>query len=347
MSLVNAGLLPEVIRLGFASERLRVQSRASEEIVVERIQSADDGEEEFLPSVLAPEEESTERIVLAMDAFEERVRAAGERHRPLLIFDQFEEIVTLFDEAGGSDARQRLVELLVRLLRGSLPVKVLFSFREDYLGRIKELLSACPELIDQALRIAPPTAEALRTIIRGPFDLNPGHFARQLSPALADRLVTELAKRFGAGEVSLSEVQTVCLRLWLSDQPEELLTQKGPQGLLEEYLGEALDQMPTQRRAAAIALLAQKVTSAGTRNVISADDLVQRVQEQEGRQTPSQLKQALEDLSQSRLVAESAGATSICTRSPASSWCPGSAAAGRNSGSPSTVAGNVAGCSSW
>jgi hypothetical protein len=165
--------LPEVIRLGFTPERLRVQPRSSEEIVVERIQSADDGEEKFLPSVLAPEEESSERTVLAVDVFEERVRAAGERHRLLLIFDQFEEIVTLFDEAGGSDARQRLVELLVRLLRGSLPVKVLFSFREDYLGRIKELLPACPELIDQALRIAPPTAEALRTIIRGPFELYP------------------------------------------------------------------------------------------------------------------------------------------------------------------------------
>lgn len=169
-------------------------------------------------------------------------------------------------------------------------------------GRIKELLSACPELIDQALRIAPPAAEALPTIIRGPFERYPGRFARQLSPALADRLVTVLADRFGTGEISLSEVQTVCLRLWQSDQPEKLLDRKGPQGLLEDYLGEALDQMPTQRRAAAIALLAQMVTSAGTRNVISAGDLVQRVQEQEGRITHSQLEQALEDLSQSRLV---------------------------------------------
>ena len=220
-----------------------------------------------------------------MDVFEERVRAAAERRRLLLIFDQFEEIVTLFDEAGSRDARQRLVEILVRLLRGSLPVKILFSFREDYLGRIKEMLSACPELIDQALRIAPPSAEALPTIIRGPFERYPGHFVPQLSPALADHLVTVLADRFGTGEISLSEVQTVCLRLWQSDQPEVLLAQKGPQGLLEDYLGEALDRMPTQRRAAAIALLAEMVTSAGTRNVISADDLVQRVQEQERRMT--------------------------------------------------------------
>jgi hypothetical protein len=166
-SLVNAGLFPEATRLGFTPERVRVQPRASEEIVVERILSADDHEGEvFLPSVLALEEQPSARTVLAMDVFEERVHAAAERHRLLLIFDQFEEIVTLFDEAGSLDAQQRLVELLIRLLRGSLPVKVLFSFREDYLGRIKEMLSACPELIDQALRIASPSAEALPAIIR-------------------------------------------------------------------------------------------------------------------------------------------------------------------------------------
>ena len=301
-SLINAGLIPEAVRLGFAPERLRVQPRASEELVIERIRSADDDEAELLPSVLALDEESSARTVLAVDAFEERVRAACERHRPLLIFDQFEEIVTLFDEARARDAQRRLVELFVRLLRGSLPVKVLFVFREDYLGKVKELLSACPELVDQALRITPPTSDALPTIIRGPFERYPDHFTRQLSPALADRLVTVLAQRFGSGDVSLSEVQTVCLRLWQSDNPEALLAEKGPQGLLEDYLGEALDGMTAQLRPAAIALLGQMVTSAGTRNVISAGDLFQRVQEQEGDITPGLLDQALEGLSQSRLV---------------------------------------------
>jgi hypothetical protein len=300
-SLVNAGLITEAIRLGLAPERLRVQPRASAELVVERIDSASDGEK-LLPSVLAPGEESSTQIVLATDAFEQRVRAACKQHLPLLIFDQFEEIVTLFDEARARDAQQRLVGLLVRLLRGPLPVKILFAFREDYLGKLKELLSACPELVDQALRIAPPTSDALPTIIRGPFDRYPDHFAHQLSPSLADHLAQVLAKRFGADDISLSEVQTVCLRLWQSDNPEVLLAEKGPQGLLEDYLGEALDRMPAELRAAAIALLGQMVTSAGTRNVISADDLFPRVQEQEGAITPKLLTQALERLSQSRLV---------------------------------------------
>ena len=275
-SLVNAGLIPEALALGFEPDRLRVQPRAGGELVVERTVTADD-EQDVLPSLLALDEDASVRTVLSVDAFEARIRAACERHRPLLIFDQFEEIVTLFDEAELRDSQRRLVELFVRLLHGSLPVKLLFSFREDHLGRVKELLAACPELVDQGLRIAPPTEEALPTIIRGPFERFPDHFARELSPALAERLVRVLAERFGAGELSLSEVQTVCLRLWQSDSPEALLDAKGPQGLLEDYLGEALAEMPAHLREAAIALLGQMVTSAGTRNVISAGDLFERV----------------------------------------------------------------------
>jgi energy-coupling factor transporter ATP-binding protein EcfA2 len=75
-SLVNAGLIPEAIELGFTPERLRVQPRASEELVVERIHSADDDEEELLPSALALDDSST-RTVLAMDVFSEGERTAS------------------------------------------------------------------------------------------------------------------------------------------------------------------------------------------------------------------------------------------------------------------------------
>jgi WD40 repeat protein len=309
-SLVNAGLIPEIRALGFTPERIRVQPRPGAELVVERNETADDGGE-VLPSLLADEMRSTARTVLGMAAFEERVQNACKDHRPLLIFDQFEELVTLFDEAGvGAGAgeaspdalRDHLVELLVRLLRGGLPVKLLLSFREDYLGRVKELLHACPELVDQALRLAPPKAEVLDTIIGGPFEQYPDHFEHPLSSALTGRLVDELSGGFSTGQLSLSEVQTVCLRLWQSDDPDALLTARKPQGLLEDYLGEALEEMPSHLRPAAIALLSQMVTSAGTRNVISAADLFPRVLKEEPTLTVPVLEQALERLSQSRLV---------------------------------------------
>jgi hypothetical protein len=301
-SLINAGLLHEAIRLGFSPERVRVQPRDGEELVLERI-AVDDGEDgRFLASQLAPGDDRSARIVLSVQEFAQRLRATCVSHRPLIVFDQFEEIVTLFEDAGAHAAQQRIVDLLVALQREPLPIKFLFAFREDYLGKVKQLLAACPELVDQALRLAAPTAEALPAIIRGPFERYPGHFAREIGPDFAERVRTALAERFGAGDLSLSEVQTVCLRLWQSSEPEALLADRGVQGLLEDYLGEALDALPPDLRGAAIALLGQMVTSAGTRNVMSAEDLVSRVREEEDIPAPL-LEQALDRLeSESRLV---------------------------------------------
>ncbi len=301
-SLINAGLLPDVTALGFHAERVRVQPRDGEELVIERIATADDEDGAYLPSLLATGDEESARVVVGTEDFEQRVRAACAAHRPLIVFDQFEEILTLFEEPGAQEGQQRIVQMLVRLLHEPLAVKILLAFREDYLGRVKQLLSACPELVDQALRLGPPAPGALPTIIRGPFERYPGRFKRELEPALADRLRDVLAERFGSGDLSLSEVQTVCLRLWQADDPQALLAARGVQGLLEDYLGEALDAFPPDQRRAAVALLAQMVTAHGTRNVISADDLRQRVHEEDGTPT-AQLERALERLErESKLV---------------------------------------------
>ena len=301
-SLINAGLLPAVERLGFSPERLRLQPRRGEEIVVERIVTGDD-DTDVLPSPLTSGDAGPgARTVLSIAEFRERVSVASERHRSLLILDQFEEIVTLFEAGDGAEIRSRLVALFVDLVRGSLPVKVLFSFREDYLGRIKELLADCPELVDQALRLATPAPDTLARIIRGPFDEHHGHFSPELSPEVCAQLVAKLESRFSAGELSLSEVQIVCLRLLRAEDPGALLQEREPQGLLEDYLGEALDEMK-ELREVAIALLSQMVTGAGTRNVISAEDLKQRVAETDDADIPpAVLDDALDRLSRSRLV---------------------------------------------
>lgn len=302
-SLINAGLLPRAGELGLAPERVRVQPRTGEEIVLERI-PVDEAGGRLLPSVLAPERDGSARVVLSTEAFEERVRATCDHDRRLLIvFDQFEEILTLFEETQERATQARVVAMLERILHAPLPVKLLFSFREDYLGKVKELLYNCPELVDQSLRLAPPSAAALPDLIRGPFERYPGQFGHELTPALAERLEAALAERFGSGDVSLSEVQTVCLRLWQSPEPEVLLTTRGLQGLLEDYLGEALGAMPPDLRAAAVALLGEMVTAAGTRNVISAEDLVHRVREDDRDLGAPLLKSALERLErESRLI---------------------------------------------
>jgi hypothetical protein len=226
-SLINAGLLPAAVRLGFQPERIRVQPRADEEIVVERIPVGDEGGP-YLPSSFG--DESSPVHVLLCDEFAERVREMATSSRPLLVFDQFEELVTLFEETGEEHSQHRIANMLGTLLREELPVKLLFVFREDYLARVKPLLAAAPELIDQALRLRPPAAETLPTIIRGPFERHAGHFKGELGSDVAERLRVALADRFGSGDVSLSEVQTVCLRLWRSDEPDAFARGKGGAG---------------------------------------------------------------------------------------------------------------------
>jgi WD40 repeat protein len=300
-SLINAGLLPIADEHGFAPERVRVQPRPGEEIVVERISLEEEGGP-YLPSAFAPEGDTSPLHVVSCDDFAQKVRETATAGRPLLVFDQFEELVTLFEGTDAQRSQDCIVEMLSGLLREGVSAKLLFVFRDDYLARIKSLLAAAPELVDQALWLRPPSAGALPKIIRGPFEEYPGHFDPELDPTLCDRLHGVLVDRFGSGEVSLSEVQTVCLRLWRADDPAALLETRGVQGLLEDYLGEELDRFPEDLRYAAAALLSQMVTSAGTRNVISADDLYMRVEEEE-KIPRSRLEQALERLeSKSKLV---------------------------------------------
>jgi len=281
-----------------------VQPRHGEEIVIERIATTED-EGEQLPSLLAPDGDDSPRVVMSVQAFEDRVREACQSsQRPLLVFDQFEEIITLFEQQDGAQAVQRgVVEMLVRLLREPLAVKLVFVFREDYLSKVKHLLAAAPELVDQALRLQPLSADALPTIIRGPFDRHPGHFERELDAELSERVRAALAERFATTDISLSEVETVALRLWQSDDPQTLLQTRGVQGILEDYLGESLDAFSPDLRAAAIALLAQMVTTAGTRNVISAEDLVHHARAEDPDLSPTLLAEVLECLErESRLI---------------------------------------------
>jgi hypothetical protein len=114
--------------------------------------------------------------------------------------------------------------------------------------------------------------------------------------------MTMLATSSRSGDVSLAEVQTVCLHLWQSSDPELLLETRRPQGILEDYLNEELDALSPEMREAALALLSEMITPAGTRNVISNADLTRRVSSST-KLPPPFVERTLERLDQrSRLV---------------------------------------------
>lgn len=308
-SLVNAGLIPAAIADGYTPDRLRIQPRLHEEIIVERLPITADAGPPYLPSTFAAGDDTAARVVLSVNAFLNTLRFPGDS-RPLLIFDQFEEFVTLFEEAASgpavAEARQTqraVLDMLVELLRDRvLPVKVLLVFREDYLAKLSKLFALCPDLPDQCLRLLPPRIAVLPEIIRGPFVAFPNHFQREISEGLAAQVAAAIVERSELGKLNLSEVQIACLRLWQARDPDALFVQTGIGGLLEDYLGAALYRLDAGLRDPARALLSRMVTTSGTRNVISGENLISLTHNEE-RLPEELLKEALDALeSETKLV---------------------------------------------
>lgn len=340
-SLINAGLLPQVLKDGYIPDRLRVQPFAGRELKVERIRKS--GREEhaaYLPSNFAPSESeaSAESIELSLSAFRARLedfRPAPDeggsssptdaaRPRPLLIFDQFEEFITLFEEAQrvgaieespngpkeAASAQHEILKTLVELIQDeTLPIKIIFAFREDYLARLSLLFEYCPELLDQAQRLLPPNIEALPQIIRAPFT-NPelrAYFLKQadiarseITEPLAQKIAAELGRRSEAGNANLTELQIVCQRLWQAPDAEKLFRDEGIEGLLKGYGADVFRHFTPELRDAAVVLLSHMITASNTRNIISEEDLLGRTIDCDFQ--PSQCNRALTALSQSQIV---------------------------------------------
>ena len=136
-SLVNAGLIPAAMRKGLparARARPAARGRGARGRADRRRRAG-----RACSRRCSRPDDSAPRIVLSTEAFRERLREGCASCRPLLVFDQFEEVVTLFEKPGGRDLQRRIADLLVALLRDEvLPVKLLFSFREDYLAAVKD-----------------------------------------------------------------------------------------------------------------------------------------------------------------------------------------------------------------
>ena len=304
-SLINAGFMPLALDDGFAPERVRVHPRPDQEFIIERIHDGENGGRQLPSSVFDLHEE---RKVLSTVDFLDALRTLQGQRRPLLIFDQFEEWVTLFEEGApeqsASDQRacqDRIRDAIAALINDQrLRVKVLISLREDYLAELTPLFRLCPRLPDQYLRLEPLSGHQIERAIRGPFDAYPGHYRPELSAALAKKIRRQFEARSEGTAFHLTEVQIVCRSLFEAGlggaDPEAFFAEHhGVRGLLERYSEQALGSLEEPRRDPAIALLERMITSAGTRNVISADDLVIRAAT-EDQIAPEVLEATLGDL---------------------------------------------------
>ena len=307
-SLLNAGLIPHALRQGRAPERIRVYPESGKELFVEPInlQESDAAEHSeielprYLPSRFITSTDATEGVRLSCEEFSKTLHDPSDLGAPLLIFDQFEELVTLFEEnpkdkehfEEAHAARVEIEQLLYKLLvSDSLPLKLVFAFRDDYLARLTPLFSHIPNLMDQAVRLALPGIELLRHIVRGPFlpseerGLPAGYFRNklgeldELNEKLTDKIESGIRTGHPSGVLNLSEVQTLCLALWQQKKRrEELLRADNPAAVLREIIEstavDALKKLLPWDRVRALALLANLVTQEGTRDVVSEENLI-------------------------------------------------------------------------
>ncbi|WP_343847934.1 ATP-binding protein, partial [Algoriphagus jejuensis] len=84
--------------------------------------------------------------------------------RPVyLIFDQFEELFIL----GTPSEQQVFIDTIQGVLRAELPVKLIFSIREEYLGHLFDFERAIPTLLRKKLRVEPMNLEKVKLVIKG------------------------------------------------------------------------------------------------------------------------------------------------------------------------------------
>lgn len=285
-SLLNAGLVPELVGGGFVPERLRVQPVPGAEIVVERISRHDSGAPPYLPSLLVTGDERTPRPTMSAGTLLERLRALPPTARPVLIFDQMEELVTRFedappqaDHAAALAAQRRVVDAIVGTMLGAhVRARVLVAFREDYLARVAALFSRVPELQDQAVRLLAPGIDDLEAIIRGPIARFPERYGARFPAELPAALRQAFAERLRGAPVVLSEVQIASLQLWKSPDPLALLAREdGLESLLREYLTAQIARFSPDEQEAIGAMLSAMVTSGGARNIVSREHLLERL----------------------------------------------------------------------
>ncbi|HEV8204334.1 MAG TPA: hypothetical protein VGP98_08855 [Pyrinomonadaceae bacterium] len=320
-SLINAGLIPEALKENLYAHRLRVQPRRGREIKVERIPTERDDGPPYLPSDLvdpAATDDHALSFEISLDEFRNqldrlRLKRRVDEPRPLLIFDQFEEFITLFEESAPSkDApatiQGNILSVLTSILQDeSLPVKLLFVFREEYLAKLNILFKAAPELLDQYVRLLPPRVEEAEQIIIAPFadEEVKGKFAGKINHVrelenLAKQIATQIQQRSENGFINLTELQIVCRKLWDSRDPAKYFESNNSdiQKVLEGYWADALTKLGDLYEPS-LALLGHMITSTNTRNIVSEPDLKSFEKENF---SEDQITRALNALVESRLV---------------------------------------------
>lgn len=223
----------------------------------------------------------------------------------LLFVDQLEELFTLVQDEG---TRRAFARALCAVGDDpELPLRVVFTLRDDFLVRMAETEQA-RRVLQRLAVIHTPAEPELREILTVPVQRR-GY--RYEDPRLVDEMIAEI----GGQPAGLPLLQFAGAQLWrLRDSRSRILTRAayqaigGVAGALARHADGVVEAMPPAQVAATRGLLLRLVTAEGTRRVVQRRDLLAGL--------PSDAAAALDTLVEARILlagraaqGEEAGAT--------------------------------------
>ena len=239
--------------------------------------------------------DSEPRIMSLLTTLDEHYAASDEDLRLALFIDQFEELFTLFVDAGPlsrnaepSTADWRVKNPFFRDLRDTydaargvgrrtfkrLAVRIVLSLREDYLGALEPVRRMSPLINDAYFRLGHLTETEARAVITEP----PRLFGVTVSKACEDAIIAGLIRE--EAFVEPSHLQIVCPKLWSRKPPEattlevEQIPPTGISGILRDFFREFLEKLGPDQREETLEMFDSLITPSRTRNIVSRDALV-------------------------------------------------------------------------
>ncbi|HEU5056571.1 MAG TPA: serine/threonine-protein kinase, partial [Kofleriaceae bacterium] len=200
------------------------------------------------------------RLAVALGELADRTGA-----RVLLLVDQLEELYTLVDDEG---EREAFMEAITSAADDPAePVRVVFTLRDDFVGRVA-VGPRARDVLGRVVLLGPPGPEGLRQTLLGPLAAAGYGFD---DPALPDEMI-----RAVHGEpTSLPLLQFTMRLLWeRRDVQRKLLLRAeyeaigGVAGALASHADVVIEALDPERIRLARDLLLRLVTSEGTRRVV-------------------------------------------------------------------------------
>jgi hypothetical protein len=188
---------------------------------------------------------------------------------PVVIFDQGEELFTRFESTMRDELFSLIIEAIVHPRSRS---RFVFGIREDYLAHLADFAGQLPGILQTSFYVGALTKEQAHEAIRRPFE----NFGIRLEAGLEIQIADEI----GVDRVASPQIQIVCDKLFSARKSDSIGLEDyrrlgGTKGILGDFLNAQLELLG-ENRAGVVEILKSLVTSEGTKDVLSLDELSQR-----------------------------------------------------------------------